>query len=144
PSSELSEEVNTNSQDQRDPAQTRGHAVDHRDWRNHSHANLKGTKADIGHAIFGKHSGLELGVDNLQQRNTGRDRSSWPAPAKDATLNQVYTEELGWEQQQEEYTEDGAEHEHNRKRHPVASNCSWCDRSNTESNEVVRRSTGNR
>src|SRR5699024_8896714 len=99
--------------------------------------------ANVCHAVFGQGAGLELRVHNLQQRNTGGDGSRCPTPAEQCALKPVLTEEFGWEPQQEEGTKDGAEYEHDGQRYPVASNCSWCNRSDTEGNQIVRCSTGN-
>src|SRR5690625_6067955 len=117
PPAELRQEVDANGKQYREPTQPSSHTVDHRDWCNNGHTDFEWTKANVCHAVFGQGAGLELRVHNLQQRNTGGDGSRCPTPAEQCAFKPVLTEEFGWEPQQEEDTEDGAEYEHDGQRY---------------------------
>src|SRR5699024_6670120 len=143
PPAELRQEVDANGKQYREPTQPSSHTVDHRDWCNNGHTDFEWTKANVCHAVFGQGAALELRVHNLQQRNTGGDGSRCPTPAEQCALKPVLTEECGWEPQQEEGTNYGADYENDGQRYAEASDSSWCNRSDTEGNQIVRCSTGN-
>ena len=144
PPAELGKQVNANGKDHGNPAEAGGESVDHSDWGDDGHTDFEWAEANVGHAVFGQRAGLELWINNLEQRDTGCNSGGCPAPAEEAAFDPVLAEELCWEPQEEEDTEDGAQNEHDGQWYPVRSNRGRCNRGDAEGNQVVGRSTGDR
>ena len=92
--SELEHEVDDHRNAQGDPTETCGEAIHDGHRGEDGPGDLKGSEADVGHAILRKSAGLQLRVHDLEDGDTGGHGSGGPAPTKDAALDPALAEEL--------------------------------------------------